>query len=114
MKKKLGIAIRELREHKGLTQGELGRLAELSTSQISNIERGEYAPSIDALEKIARALRVKLPELFGFDLLDGDRARLDQQLKFIALANSLKPADLELAVGIVRLIARRSKPEGGR
>jgi transcriptional regulator with XRE-family HTH domain len=49
MKKNLGVAIRETRELRGMTQGELGQLAELSSSQISNIERGAFAPSFDAL-----------------------------------------------------------------
>jgi len=61
MKKKLGSAIREIREQRGLTQAELARSADLSTSQISNIERGEFAPSVEALEKIARGLKLRLP-----------------------------------------------------
>jgi transcriptional regulator with XRE-family HTH domain len=73
MKKQLGSAIREIREQRGLIQSELARSADLSTSQISNIERGEFAPSIEALEKIARTLKVRLPALFQFDLLPAIR-----------------------------------------
>lgn len=85
-----------------MTQGELAKLADLSTSQISNFERGEFAPSLDALEKIATALRVKLPHLLQFELLDGDRSRIEQMLKLIA-------ADLEFAIGALRLLTKRSE-----
>jgi transcriptional regulator with XRE-family HTH domain len=111
MKEKLGGVIREIREQRGLTQGELSQATGLSTSQISNIERGEFAPSVDALERIARALRVKLPQIFQFDLLEGDRSKIERQLKVIALVNSLKPADLDLAIGILQLLSRRSKAD---
>lgn len=109
MKKKLGAAIRETRELRGMTQGELGHLAEISTSQISNIERGEFAPSLDALEKIAHALGVKLPHLFQFDLISGDADRTEQLLKLLALGESLKAPDLEFAIAMMRLILRRSQ-----
>jgi transcriptional regulator with XRE-family HTH domain len=114
MKKQLGSAIREIREERGLTQGELARSADLSTSQISNIERGEFAPSLEALEKIARALKLKLPALFQFDLIPSDHARLDQQLKLLALSNALSPADLSFAIEIIRLISKRSKAKQSR
>jgi transcriptional regulator with XRE-family HTH domain len=92
-----------------MTQGELARLANLSTSQISNIERGEFAPSLEALEKITRALRMKLPHLFQFDLADRDQARTEQLVKLMTLGENLRPADLEFAIEMVRLVARRSK-----
>jgi transcriptional regulator with XRE-family HTH domain len=94
---------------KGLTQGDVARSADLSTSQISNIERGEFAPSLDALEKIARALKIKRPHLFQFDLLDGDRDRVEQMLKLISVAETLRPADLEFATDVLRLLSKRSE-----
>jgi transcriptional regulator with XRE-family HTH domain len=109
MKKKLGSTIREFREVRGLTQSELAKLSGLSASQISNIERGEFAPSLEAIEKISRALRLKIPTLFQFDLVPNDRARLDHQLELLALSNDLSAADLSFAIGVVRLISQRSK-----
>ena len=51
-----GDAIKSRREQKGLTQGELGRLAGLDAPTISRIEKGERWFSRKSLAGLARAL----------------------------------------------------------
>lgn len=51
------------REHRGLTQAGLADQADLSQSYVAMIERGERTGRIDALRKIAAALRVDLDDL---------------------------------------------------
>ena len=64
LKKKLGQKIVSLRKNKGLTQEDLAELSGYSVEFISLIERGINAPTIDGLEKLARALDVEVDIIF--------------------------------------------------
>jgi len=46
-----------------MTQGQLGKAADLNTNYIGEIERMEKTISVDALARIAKALKVRLPDL---------------------------------------------------
>jgi len=61
----IGITIRDARKHQGLTLKQLARRTGLSVSLLSQIERAESSASISSLYKIASALRITMPELFG-------------------------------------------------
>ena len=62
-----GRRLRHLRKAKGLTQEQLGRLARLDYKHVGGIERGEHAPSFDAIERIAKVLKVEYHALFAPD-----------------------------------------------
>ncbi len=62
---KLGKKIRELRHDAGLSQERLGEITGLDRTYISGIERGVRNPSIRNIEKLAKALKVKINELVG-------------------------------------------------
>ena len=62
--KQVGIKIRTLREKKGLTQEQLAFEANLHRAYIGQIERGEKNIGIKNLDIIARALSIKISELF--------------------------------------------------
>jgi len=47
-----------------MTQEDLAEKVNLSRAYIGYIEQGRNTPSLETLEKIAKALRVKLPDLF--------------------------------------------------
>lgn len=66
--KALGTRIRKLRQSgaKKLTQEDLAEQADISVSFLSMIERGERAPHIGTLLRIAAALGVSIGELFLF------------------------------------------------
>lgn len=64
--KALGKRIAELRKAKGLSQETLAAKAQYSTEFISLVERGLNAPSVAGLERIAKALKVEIKELFEF------------------------------------------------
>ena len=66
IKKKLGVRISQLRMKAGMTQAKLAEGADLSIDSISRIERGDRAPSLESLEKIAEALGIDLAELLNF------------------------------------------------
>ena len=60
---KIGIKISILRKKLKYSQDKLAELSALSKNSISSIERGESNPSIETLEKIAKALNIELKEL---------------------------------------------------
>ncbi len=64
--KALGEKIREIRLKKELTQEELAHNAELDYSYINQIENGKRNPSMEAVEKISKALGVKVQTLLDF------------------------------------------------
>jgi transcriptional regulator with XRE-family HTH domain len=65
-KQKLGKRVRELRKAKGWTQEKLEENSGLDRTYISDIERGVRNPSFKSLEKLAKALKVKVADLTDF------------------------------------------------
>jgi transcriptional regulator with XRE-family HTH domain len=61
--------LRELRESKNLSQGDIEKRTGLLRCYISRVENGHTVPAIETLEKLARALEVPLYQLF----YDGDK-----------------------------------------
>jgi transcriptional regulator with XRE-family HTH domain len=64
--KALGKRVAELRKARGLTQEELAERSGYSVEFISLVERGVNAPAVAGLEKIAKALKVPIKDLFDF------------------------------------------------
>lgn len=69
LSRKLGERIRTLRKARGFSQESLALKAGLATSFLGEIERSGKKPTVDSVEKIAKALDISLAELFaeGFD-----------------------------------------------
>jgi transcriptional regulator with XRE-family HTH domain len=65
----IGDRLRELRDSKQLSQGDIEKRTGLLRCYISRVENGHTVPSIETLEKMARALEVPLYKLF----YDGDK-----------------------------------------
>jgi len=57
----IGDRLRELREGKSLSQGDIEKRTGLLRCYISRVENGHTVPAIETLEKMARALEVPLP-----------------------------------------------------
>jgi transcriptional regulator with XRE-family HTH domain len=62
-RKALAQAIREHRKKAKMTQERLGELADLNPKYIGEVERMEKTISVDALARIARALKVRIKDL---------------------------------------------------
>jgi transcriptional regulator with XRE-family HTH domain len=60
--------LRELREQKNLSQGDIEKRTGLLRCYLSRVENGHTVPAIETLEKLARALEVPLYHL----LYDGE------------------------------------------
>jgi transcriptional regulator with XRE-family HTH domain len=61
----LGLRIRNLRIHKGMSLREAARRANISPSLISQIERGKAAPSVKTLYALVDVLMVPIAQLFA-------------------------------------------------
>lgn len=64
----IGKRLRQLREAKGLSQGDIERRCGLLRAYISRVEGGHTVPSLSTLEKFAAALAIKPYQI----LLDRD------------------------------------------
>lgn len=60
----IGARIREMREQKGLSQGDIEKATGLLRCYTSRVENGHTVPSLETLERFASALGVPLYQLF--------------------------------------------------
>ena len=61
--KKFGRKVREIRLAKKMSQGDVAKILSVHPTYISSIERGQRNPSLITMEKIAKALKVKINDL---------------------------------------------------
>lgn len=62
-----GERLRQLREARGWTQGELADYADVGKATVWRTERGQFAVTLDIVASLAHALGMTLPELLTFD-----------------------------------------------
>ena len=63
---KFGEKVRQIRIKQKKLIGDVAHEADITDSYLGMIERGERNISLDNVEKLAKALRVKVKELFDF------------------------------------------------
>lgn len=66
-RKQLGRRIAALRRNQKFSQEQLAEASGYSVDFISLVERGINAPSIEGCDRIAKALKVPLKDLFDFE-----------------------------------------------
>ena len=109
----IGERLREFREAKNLSQGDIEKKTGLIRSYVSRVENGHTVPSVETLEKFARALEVPMYQLF----YDGEEPpKLPNLLKHkttddILWGNSGK--DARTLVKFCRLFARMNQDDLG-
>jgi transcriptional regulator with XRE-family HTH domain len=64
IRKAFGKRVRILRKSKGYSQESFADAASLHRTYIGAIERGEQNVSLDNIERIAKALKIQIAELF--------------------------------------------------
>src|SRR5438132_14295076 len=60
----IGDRLRQMREEKKLSQGDIEKRTGLFRCYISRVENGHIVPAVETLEKLARAFEVPLYQLF--------------------------------------------------
>ncbi len=75
----VGTGIRELRIKNRLTIADVATLAGMSDGMLSRIENGQVSPSLDSLNRLARALGVEIGHLFrNFGMRQGKALHVKQ------------------------------------
>jgi putative transcriptional regulator len=59
--------VKELREERGWTQGQLAAAVGVSRQSINSIERGRYVPSLEHALKFARVFECPADEIFWLE-----------------------------------------------
>jgi transcriptional regulator with XRE-family HTH domain len=125
----IGTRLRELRQERKLSQGDITEVIGLPRSYISRIENGHTIPSLETLQRLAAALDVPLYRLFysGEDAPNGRAARLSLEemaqeegpagvdarflIEMRDLTKNLREAERVLLLSLAgRLAARKSTP----
>jgi transcriptional regulator with XRE-family HTH domain len=90
----IGDRLRELREEKKLSQGDIEKRTGLLRCYISRVENGHTVPAIETLEKMARALEVPLYQLFYDGEVPPELANLPKRMSSddVAWGNTGKEA----------------------
>lgn len=97
-----GRRLRTLREAKGLTQQQLGELADLSFKYVGSVERGQENPSLKVISKLAVALEVELDQLFAIRHESTSSPQLKKELN--SLLKEADTATLQQAVKLLRAL----------
>ena len=64
--------LKEYRARLGVNQQEMGVLAGVSRQTISQIERGDYSPSVTLALKIAKVCGVHVEDIFSYEEDEND------------------------------------------
>ena len=64
--------LKEYRARLGVNQQEMGVLAGVSRQTISQIERGDYSPSVTLARKIAKICNVSVEDIFSYEEDEND------------------------------------------
>ncbi|MBU2574625.1 MAG: helix-turn-helix domain-containing protein [Elusimicrobia bacterium] len=98
----LGDRIREERKRAGLTLEKLAELAGISTSFLAYIETKGRKASLKTVEKLAKALRIPIAELFKTIPGPEKDAVHDAAMGFAQLIREKSPAEIKTALEVAK------------
>ena len=107
VKHDFGSRVRFMRQQAGFSQEKLAARAGLHTTYISGVERGEYNVSLQNIAKLAQALGVPIPELFGGEKAPAtptERERL--RLNILKLLQRQSTSKLRTILNVVRELTK--------
>jgi transcriptional regulator with XRE-family HTH domain len=114
-----GRRLRETRVGAGLSQSDLEEISGIPKARLSRYENGHVAPSIQTLERLARALGVSEASLLGeerahmeefFGILEHRGVVIDSSQQAVALGNAV--ADILKAFGSTEAVSKTADPGG--
>lgn len=86
--------LKEYRARLGVNQQEMGRLAGVSRQTISQIERGDYSPSVTLALKLAKLCQVSVEDIFSYEEDVRNEAKSENQKAFPRFLGILVVASL--------------------
>jgi transcriptional regulator with XRE-family HTH domain len=102
----IGDRIRAIREAKKLSQGDIEERSGLLRSYLSRVENGHTVPSVETLEKLARALEVPLYQLFYEGEQPPKFSHLAKRMTAAEIAYGTSPKEVRILGKFCRLLAR--------
>jgi transcriptional regulator with XRE-family HTH domain len=119
----IGEKLRTLRESKKFSQGEIEKRTGLLRCYTSRVENGHTVPSVETLEKYARALEIPLYRLFYGDkkpardvlpasALKNKTARIEELVPFAKAFRSLNDKDRRLLLVLANQMAKKHERRG--
>jgi transcriptional regulator with XRE-family HTH domain len=105
----IGEKLKVLRAQKNLSQGDIEKRTGLLRCYISRVENGHTVPTVNTLEKLARALEVPIYRLFTDDE-HVKKPNLPTEVIHSHAVNSKKDAELR---ALAKLLARVSDERRG-
>ena len=108
----IGTTIREYRLQKNMSQGDIEKRTGLLRCYLSRVENGHTVPSLDTLQKIARALDLQLSQFFAEELVSREMSSLnldEDEIRFLTqvqrYSSQLSESDRRLLLAMVRKFA---------
>jgi transcriptional regulator with XRE-family HTH domain len=109
----IGNTIRGYRLQKGMSQGDIEKRTGLLRCYLSRVENGHTVPSLDTLQKIARALDLQLAEFFAEEIVSKEMSSLhlkEDEIRFLTQVQrysaNLGENDRRLLLAMVRKFAQ--------
>jgi transcriptional regulator with XRE-family HTH domain len=108
----IGTTIRDYRLQKGMSQGDIEKRTGLLRCYLSRVENGHTVPSLETLQKIARALDLQLSQFFAEDIVGKEMSTLhlrEDEIRFLTqiqrYSAHLSESDRRLLLAMVRKFA---------
>ena len=108
----IGRKLRELREAKNLSQGDIEKKTGLLRCYLSRVENGHTVPSLDTLSKIAQALDLPIAQFFVDNTLNYQlkaQKLSDEEMRFLTqirrYSTNLNESDRKLLLAMVKKFA---------
>ena len=109
----IGSTIRGYRLQKGMSQGDIEKRTGLLRCYLSRVENGHTIPSLETLQKIARALDLQLAEFFAEQTVSKEMSGLhlsEDEIRFLTQVQrysaNLSDGDRKLLLAMVRKFAQ--------
>jgi transcriptional regulator with XRE-family HTH domain len=109
----IGNTIRGYRLQKGMSQGDIEKRTGLLRCYLSRVENGHTVPSLETLQKIARALDLQLAEFFAEEIVNKEMSSLhldEDEIRFLTQVQrysaNLSENDRRLLLAMVRKFAQ--------
>lgn len=107
----IGDRIRAIREAKTLSQGDIEERSGLLRSYLSRVENGHTVPSVETLEKLARALQVPLYQLFYEGEQPPKLSHLAKRITAAEIAYGTSGKEARILGKFSRLLGRITEPD---
>jgi transcriptional regulator with XRE-family HTH domain len=108
----IGTTIRDYRLQKGMSQGDIEKRTGLLRCYLSRVENGHTVPSLETLQKIARALDLQLSQFFAEETVSKEMSTLrlsEDEIRFLTqiqrYSAHLSDSDRRLLLAMVRKFA---------